>query len=76
MSVIKLSTPAASCWTTRVVEGHSPAVKPGLSENRKVSAPWLVAMHWEAQFILGSSMIFSSVLYHFYKVAFATSRLA
>lgn len=39
MSVIKLSTPAASCWTTWVVEGHSPAAKPGLSENGKVSSP-------------------------------------
>ena len=42
MSVIKLATAAANCWTTWIVEGHSSAAKPGHNENRKVSAPWLV----------------------------------
>lgn len=76
MSVIKLSTPAASCWTVCVVEGPSPATKSGLSGNRKVP-PWLVSHALGAQLILGSPMIFSTVLYHFYdKAVFATSRLA
>ena len=42
MSVIKLSTAAANCWTAWIVEGHSSAAKPGHNENRKVSALWLV----------------------------------
>lgn len=43
MSVIKLSPPAASCWTVWVAEGHNPAAELELSENRKIRAPWLVS---------------------------------
>lgn len=43
MSVIKPSIPAASCWTMRGVEGHSPAAKPAFGEYRNVSGPWVVS---------------------------------
>lgn len=64
MSVIKLSTPAASCWTMWVAEDHNPAAKLELSENRKAKAPWLVSC------ALGSSAY--SGFTHDFRISFAT----
>ena len=75
MSVIKLSTAAANCWTTWVVERHSSAAKPGHNEKKKGQCPLVgLAMPWGPWVC---PLVFSSVLYHFYKkVVFATSHLA
>lgn len=78
MSVIKPPTPAARCWTTWVGEGHIFTVKPGHSGKQKGQYP-LVGSPCTRDFSLFciNSMVFSSVLYPFYKkVVFPLSHLA